>query len=460
MSNHFRRIQRVLIIVLLLNLVVAVAKVITGLVTSSVSMQADGLHSLVDGSSNLVGLAGIWLAARPADANHPYGHRKYETLASIAIGALLLYTAVEIVREAIERVFSGAAPTVTVTSFVVMLTTLAINIGVTIWEGRQGRALGSDVLLADAAQTRSDIFASLAVIGSLIAAWLGYHQFDALVALGVAALVGYAAWQVLRQAASVLADEVVLPVSEINRVALAVPGVEGTHRVWTRGHEREIYVDLDIRVDAGLTVEQGHALAHAVRGRIQEQWPFVRHIMVHVEPTVPIDATTLERVYLLARQRQLNIHDVRVRATDRGEDVSLHLEVDPRMTLGEAHALADDLEMAVRSELSQVEEVTTHIEGVTRSVERRDDITASRPDLVARIEQLADRLAGPGRSHGVQVFRQGEGEAAIYDLILHCTLPAGLSTAAAHDRAEAVEHSLRAELPGLGAVTVHVEPPE
>lgn len=461
-EEYYHQIRRTLIIVLGLNVGVALAKLAVGIATSSVSMQADGLQSLVDGSSNLVGLAGIWVAARPADANHPYGHRKYETLASIAIGALLLYTVVEILRGAVERLAGGGQPAVTSLSFGVMLVTIAINIGVSIWERRQGRRLGSDVLIADATQTRTDIFASLAVIASLVAARFGYPQVDALVALGVAALVAHAAWQVLRQASAVLSDEAALPEAEVDALVRSAPGVLGTHRIWTRGHQSEVYVDLDITVDADRTVEQGHELAHEVRDRIRRRWPTVRHIMVHVEPAVPEHASAVERIYHLARQRDLNVHDVRVRASaPHRQEVALHLEVAPTLTLGQAHATADALEAAIRDDLPEVRSVTTHIESAPAGVEPREDITATSPMLVAAVERAADVAIGAGRCHAIRVYRgRDEGNGAVYDLVMHCTLPEALPLAEAHERAEQVERALRAAVPHLGAVTVHAEPPE
>lgn len=459
--EQYRQIQRILIIVLALNLGVALAKLAVGIMIGSVSMQADGLHSLVDGCSNLVGLAGVWLASRPADANHPYGHRKYETLASIAIGALLLYTVIEILRGAVERLLGGGRPEVTPVSIAVMLVTMAINIAVSVWERRQGERLGSDVLVADATQTRGDIFVSLAVIASLAAAWAGYPQVDALVAVGVAALVARAAWHVLRQASAVLSDEAALPEAALEALVRSVPGVQGTHRIWTRGHQREIYADLDIKVDAGLTVDQGHTLAHEVRDRIRRRWPQVRHIMVHVEPVVPADASAVERIYHLARQRRLNVHDVRVRSSGPHQQaVALHLEVDPALTLGAAHEMADELEAAIRAELPDVQTVTTHLEGATAAIEPHEDVTAASPTLVAAIERVADVAIGAGRCHAVRVYRSGEGDRAVYDLVMHCTLPEALPLAEAHERAERVERALRAAVPQLGAITVHAEPPE
>jgi cation diffusion facilitator family transporter len=373
---------------------------------------------------------------------------------------MLLYTVFEILRGAIGRLIDGGQPEVTPISFVVMLVTIAINLVVANWERRQGRRLKSDVLVADATQTRSDIFVSLAVIGSLVAAELGYPQVDALVALAVAGLVGHAAWQVLSRASAVLSDEAALPGDELDRVARSVAGVEGTHRVWTRGRQDEVYVDLDIRVDAGLTVEQGHTLAHEVRERIRQRWPGVRHIMVHVEPVVPADATAIQRIHHLARQRNLNVHDVRVRETPAGQEAAFHLEVDPALTLGEAHALADELELAIQADLPPIQAVTSHIEGATGAVESHEDVTDTSPGLVAHVERIADVAVGRGRCHAVRVYRNGQGDTATYDLVMHCTLPEALPLAEAHERAEQVERALRAAMPDLGAVTVHAEPPE
>lgn len=459
--DEYRQIRRILLFVLVLNLAVALAKLATGLMIGSVSMQADGLHSLVDASSNLVGLAGVWLAARPADANHPYGHGKYETLASIAIGALLLYTVVEILSSAVSRLLSGDQPEVSALSVGIMLVTIAINIGVATWERRAGKRLGSAVLIADSTQTRTDIYVSLAVLASLAAVWAGYPQLDAVVGIGVAALVAHAAWQVLRQASAVLSDQAALPESELEAVVRAVPGVLGTHRIWTRGHEREMYVDLDIRVDADLTVEQGHQVAHTVRDQVQQRWPHVRHIMVHVEPVVPDDASAVQRVYHLARRQGLQVHDVRVRSSaPHRQEVALHLEVDPTLTLGAAHATADALEAAIRADLPDVRSVTTHLEGATAVVEPHQDVTGASPELVATVERVADAAIGAGRCHAVRVYRYANGDEPVYDLVMHCTLPATLPLADAHERAEQVERALRAAVPRLGAVTVHAEPPE
>ena len=215
-SARLRRIRRVLWTVLFLNLTVAAAKLAWGAYSGSIAMQADGFHSLFDGASNVVGLVGMYLAARPADRDHPYGHSKYETYASAAIGAMLVFAAYNIGSSAIRELVGGVdPPRVDSVSFAIMLVTIAVNFTVTVWERRVGRRLNSEILLADASHTASDIWVSLGVIASLVAVRLGYPVVDPLIALLVAAVIAYTAWQVFRQAGSTLSDTARIPSAEI-----------------------------------------------------------------------------------------------------------------------------------------------------------------------------------------------------------------------------------------------------
>ena len=127
-----RQVRQVLLITLALNLVVAFSKILIGVVSGALAITADGFHSLVDGSSNVVALVANRIAGQPPDAEHPYGHRRFETIAALAIGAFLLLTAWEIVGSALERLGgSGETPQITPLTFAVMLATLAVNLFIT-----------------------------------------------------------------------------------------------------------------------------------------------------------------------------------------------------------------------------------------------------------------------------------------------------------------------------------------
>lgn len=278
-------IRRVLWVVLFLNLAVALAKLAYGILSGSVAMEADGFHSLFDGTSNVLGLVGMAAAGRPADPEHPYGHGKYEAYASAAIGALLLGAAWKVGGSALERLFHGGAPPrVDALSFGIMLGTLAVNGFVSFYERRAGQALRSDILLADATHTGSDVLVSLGVIGGLIAVRLGYPLADPLLALGVAGFIGYAAWQVFRRVNDTLLDQPRLPVTEVCAVVLTLPGVLGCHGIRTRGAASEVCVDLHVQVDPAITVAAGHHIAEQAERSVAEAFAEVIDVVVHLEP--------------------------------------------------------------------------------------------------------------------------------------------------------------------------------
>jgi cation diffusion facilitator family transporter len=284
-TDRYRSIRTVLWVVLFLNLVVATAKLAYGLVSHSAAMEADGFASMFDGASNIIGLVGMWFASRPADDEHPYGHAKYETFAAALIGVLLVFAGYTVGRGAIDSLFGRGAPTeVTTISFLIMLGTLAVNILVTTWERRAGKRLGSEVLIADASHTLSDVMVSLGVIASLVIVKLGFEQADGIVALLVAVIILRTAWGILRGVTHTLGDAARLPADEVAAVARSVPGVTGCHAVRTRGPEASVYVDLHVQVAPGTTIEAGHSIAHQVETALRTEYGQVTDVIVHMEP--------------------------------------------------------------------------------------------------------------------------------------------------------------------------------
>jgi cation diffusion facilitator family transporter len=225
------------------------------------------------------------MAARPADKDHPYGHGKYETYASAAIGAMLLFAAYRVGSSAIAGLSGDAEPTqVTAVSFAIMLGTMAVNIGVTLWERRAGMRLGSEILIADASHTSSDILVSLGVIVSLVLVKLGFPLADPIVALLVAVAILYTALGVFRQASATLSDSARIPAADICVVVESVPGVMGCHHIRTRGSAAEVYVDLHVQVDSALSVAEGHAIAETVERVLCSEFTTVVDAIVHLEP--------------------------------------------------------------------------------------------------------------------------------------------------------------------------------
>jgi cation diffusion facilitator family transporter len=283
-SERFGAVSAVLVKVLLLNLGVAAAKLALGFTSGAVSIVSDGVHSLTDGLSNVAALVGVGVARRPPDRNHPYGHRKYETIAAAAIGGFLLIVTVEILETAWGRFRAGTAPTVTPMAFAVMVATIGINLLVTRYERRAGQRLHSEVLLADAMHTRSDVWTSLTVIVALAASWLGYPALDPIAALVVVVFIGHAAWQILRSTSDVLSDHIVIPEDEVRGVVLSVPAVMGCHEIRTRGSRDFVFLDLHIWMAPATSLVVAHEVSHVVKDRLMAHFPAIGDAVIHIEP--------------------------------------------------------------------------------------------------------------------------------------------------------------------------------
>ena len=284
-SARMRSIRRVLWAILFLNLAVAAAKYFYGLASGSASMQADGIHSVFDSAGNVVGLVGIALAARPADEGHPYGHAKFETYASLVIGVLLLLAAFEVGSGAVGRLATGTfTASVTPASFVVMVGTLCVNVGVTLYERRAAKRLRSEIRAADASHTLSDALVSVGVIVGLALVSLGFPAADPVMALVVTAAILVTAFDVFKHALATLSDKARIPEEDLRATALEVEGVRDVHRIRTRGTEGEVYADLHVLVAPEMTVGKAHRLADAVEAAVQRRFPNVIEVLVHIEP--------------------------------------------------------------------------------------------------------------------------------------------------------------------------------
>jgi cation diffusion facilitator family transporter len=290
-GERAREQTRVLVNVLVLNALVSGAKIAFGAWSGAVSILSDGVHSLTDSVSNVVGLVGVRAAREPADSSHPYGHRKFETLAAVAILVFLLVALVQIVESAFLRLTSPRPITINAMSFVVMVGTLVINLFVVRYESRAARTLRSEVLAADAHHTRSDVFTSIAVIVALVGVWWGWTILDPLVALAVAVFIGRAVYEIARQASDVLADRAVLEPDDIRRVVATVPEVIGCHHIRTRGSSDHAFLDLHVWFPADMRVDEAHDLSHRVKDRLMTSFSSLRDVVIHIEPPPKADET-------------------------------------------------------------------------------------------------------------------------------------------------------------------------
>lgn len=275
-------VRRVLLITLVLNVLVSLAKVLVGNWTGSLAMVADGYHSLVDGSNNLLGLFVAAVAYRPPDAGHPYGHRKFETAATLAIGAALLALAWNVAQAVVGA--PAEPPILGWLNWTVMGATLAMNLGVSWYEEREGRRLSSAYLIADAAHTRSDVYVSLGVVASFLASTAGLKWADRGVAVVIASVIAGQALRILLQAFHELTDRAAIAPQAVADVVRTVPGVLECAQIRTRGGQAAAYVDLVVKVDGALSLHAAHDVADRVEAAVGQAFPQVIDTVVHLEP--------------------------------------------------------------------------------------------------------------------------------------------------------------------------------
>lgn len=279
-----RGVARVLWVTLALNWSVAALKILLGTFTNCLVIVADGWHSLSDGTSNIVGLAGITISRHPADFDHPYGHRKYETFTATLISFFLFFVAFSIAREAWAAWWSPRQPQVTALSFLLMGFTLAVNLFVVWYERRKARELRSDLLASDSLHTMTDVFVTSTVLIALAGIRWNLPWLDPVFSFLIAAVIAWTATMILKQTSDVLCDKAVLDPALLDPIVRSAPGVKDCHRIRTRGRPDDIHVDLHVLVDGRMTVTDSHEVANQIEHRILESFPGVSDVVVHVEP--------------------------------------------------------------------------------------------------------------------------------------------------------------------------------
>jgi cation diffusion facilitator family transporter len=277
-------VRRVLGITLLLNVVVSAAKILVGTLAGSMAMVADGYHSLTDGANNVAGLVVTGYAYAPPDEGHPYGHRKFETAATLAIALALLSVSYHLISEALSRSAATELPEIGPLAWAVMIVTLVVNMFVASYEARQGRKLQSTYLIADSAHTRSDIYVTLGVIASFAGARAGVVWMDGLVSIGIAIFIAYLGVQILVGSFHTLTDRAVIPYEALAPVVRAVPGVIDCREIRTRGGPGSVHVDLIVHVDGTMPLHDAHDIADWIEAALMMQRPDIVDVVVHLEP--------------------------------------------------------------------------------------------------------------------------------------------------------------------------------
>ncbi len=292
-SRRTAAIVRAIVLTFVINLAVALAKISVGLLTGLLSVTASGFESLLDTTNNVIGFAAMHQAKRAPDADHPYGHRKYETFAALIVAFMMFLAGTHIFLAAVHRLREGFAPEVGFWPYAAMGLSMLANLFVIGYEGSLGRKLKSEFLRADAAHTATDFLSSIVVLIAIFCVNFGAYWADLAAACVVVLVIVWVGFRLIRGAFSILVDSAQIESRAIEDCAMSVEGICSVHNVRSRGTPDSVAVDLHVKVNPELTVEEGHSLSHDVKKCIIRDFPEVVDVIIHVEPYYGSDECVL-----------------------------------------------------------------------------------------------------------------------------------------------------------------------
>ena len=434
----------------------ALAKLAAGLASGSLALLSEGAHNALDIAASGLTYFAVREADKPADAEHPFGHAKIEAVAALAQTAFLASLAGVVAFEALRRL-GGPAAAVDANGLAFAAILASIGVDFVRWRGlaRIARQTRSDALAADALHFSSDLVSSFLVLAGLAATRFGVAHADALAAVGVALFIGVAGFRLGRRTIDALVDAAPKGLSADMRAEIArVGGVAGIDSIRLRRSGAQDVGDVGVVVSRTLPIERVAAIKADVLARIARRWPHAE-VTVTANPSALDGESALERVQLVAGRRGLFVHHVTIQHLGGRTSVALHLEVDRRMSLGDAHEVATGLEGAIAEELGGAVEVETHIEPMAG-----EDLPseAASPELTravaAALGALAARQGALRDVHDVRVRRAEDGVLVIF----HARADAQTAVGAAHGAIDALERALKDQFPEVTRVIGHAEP--
>jgi len=425
-----------------------------GLLTGSLGLVSAGIESSGDVVAATVTFFAVRLGARPADLEHPFGHRRAENLSALAEATILFAGGLVVVVEAIDRLTGGGSPlAVRWYVFAVILVAIAVDGSRVLVSGRTARRYRSAALRSNAFHFAGDMAGSIAVLIGLVAVRAGFADGDAIAALTVAVIIFAAATRLIFENAQVLMDTAPAAAQEAARDAINVlaPEIE-LHRLRVRESAGRYFADVVVSVPPGRAVIEGHAAADEVEQAVERALPN-SDVVVHVEPRQRgLELRDRVLAIALSEARVREAHDITIFEHGDRVSVSLHLKLPPGSSLEEAHEVAERVEVAIRA-LPRVSDARTHLEPLERPIAADPSAGQDGRRTVEIIEALVPEQTG-SEARDVRVLPTASGSVAFVNVAVgHAA-----SLAEAHQLASQLEEVLRQRLPEIADIVVHTEP--
>lgn len=442
----------------------AIVKLVGGLLTGSLGLLSEAAHSGLDALASLMTAVSVRVAARPPDADHPYGHGRFENLSATVQGLLLFGTGAAIIFESVRRLTEAESHVrPSPWAFVIMAASIVVDLWRSRALSRAAQKYDSRALEADALNFRADLFSSIVVLFGL--ALTTYAELtgtggvllkaDAAAALVVALLIIGMAVKLAVHAINVLTDRAPRDLGDrMTRAAADVPGVLVSRPVRMRESGNRVFADVVVTTTRTLSFAQSHEITERIEQAINEVDPRAE-VLVHIEPSASLAETAADAMRAIALRLGIATHHEQVYEVADGLEGVLHIEVDPSLTLAAAHEQAERLAQTLTSEVPGLRRVASHIEAAEPNPSRRRDVTSERADVVGAIRRVVD---ASHLTEGIVEIRLYASDGASWDAVLSCAFRSDLLVGEIHIRTERLEQDLRERFAALGRVIIHAEP--
>jgi cation diffusion facilitator family transporter len=447
--------QRVAFISVLAAVLLVLFKLYVGFVTNSLGILSEALHSGLDFVAAVITMAAVISSAKPADRDHPFGHGKIENVSALIETGLLLLTCVWIIWEAIDRIFYHSTNVeANWASFLVMGVSIVVDASRSTALSRAAKKYNSQALEADALHFSSDILSSFVVILGLVSVKLGFPLGDPLAAIGVAIWIVIISFRLGKQTVDHLMDKA--PEGKAEEIERKIGDISGIRceRVRVRTAGPDAFVEVKISMDRNMPLDSSRAIVNEVETKAREVLK-AADVVVQIEASENPDESLSSKIGLIALNVRgiKGVHNVHVRKIGANTTVNLHLELDPKFTVKQAHDLVDAFERNAMDELG-IDEINTHIETLVSEVAISEDLTEISESTVERVKTIVARYPQITSCHRVAITRSG----GKVSLSMHCVLHDDETLGRAHDLCNELENAIQQELAGLDDITIHVDP--
>ncbi len=425
-----------------------------GLATGSLALASAGIESSGDVIAATLTFFAVRLGGRPADPEHPYGHRRAENLGALGESAILLAGGLLVSVAAIRRLIDGGkAPSIHWYQFAVIGVALVLDLSRTTASFAAAKRYDSAALHSNAFHFAGDMLGSLAVLVGLLAVDAGFEQGDSVAALVVAAIIFAAASRLIAENANILMDRTPSEAREAAERAIADLGADvELDRLRLRESAGRYFADAIVTVPPGQAVVEGHRAADMIEAAVEDALPG-SDVVVHVEPRRR-GLDLRDRVLAIALSEPLvrEAHDITIFEQPDSVSISLHLKFPADLDLASAHEIAERVEQAIRSRPG-VADVQTHLEPLERTLTASPANDTDDLAFTHDVERLVRERTGEG-PRGVKLLSTNGGRVIFITL----GVAAGESLADAHLLAGELEEKLREEIPHVADVVIHTEP--